>query len=201
MKRKEIWVPVFLGVWWRLGELFYVKCLPQYLAYCISKCWCLTLLTKTWDRWSARLTTFFPTSIFMVPTMSTCPVFWSCGPILAWDLWEGVWGKIQAPNPLHILQSLLTQKWWGEMDSTTPIWALVLAFFCPPLIYTNLITFRLVPWGYIGRRGVLSFFSLLFTSGHLSTHSVQCFPLLLSFPPQTEGVFWEVSFWADSLYP
>ncbi|XP_034842855.1 transient receptor potential cation channel subfamily M member 4 isoform X3 [Mirounga leonina] len=38
--------------------------------------------------------------------------------------------------------SLLTQKWWGEMDSTTPIWALVLAFFCPPLIYTDLITFR-----------------------------------------------------------
>ncbi|EPQ15976.1 Transient receptor potential cation channel subfamily M member 4 [Myotis brandtii] len=40
------------------------------------------------------------------------------------------------------VQSLLTQKWWGEMDSSTPIWALVLAFFCPPLIYTNLITFR-----------------------------------------------------------
>ncbi|XP_039724439.1 transient receptor potential cation channel subfamily M member 4 isoform X1 [Pteropus medius] len=40
------------------------------------------------------------------------------------------------------VQSLLTQKWWGEMDSTTPIGALVLAFFCPPLIYTNLITFR-----------------------------------------------------------
>lgn len=40
------------------------------------------------------------------------------------------------------IQSLLTQKWWGEMDSTTPIWALVLAFFCPPLIYTDLITFR-----------------------------------------------------------
>uniref|UniRef100_A0A8C9P1Q6 Transient receptor potential cation channel subfamily M member 4 n=1 Tax=Spermophilus dauricus TaxID=99837 RepID=A0A8C9P1Q6_SPEDA len=40
------------------------------------------------------------------------------------------------------VQYLLTQKWWGEMDSTTPIWALVLAFFCPPLIYANLITFR-----------------------------------------------------------
>ncbi|KAM6223626.1 transient receptor potential cation channel subfamily M member 4 [Rhynchocyon petersi] len=40
------------------------------------------------------------------------------------------------------VQSLLTQKWWGEMDSTTPIWALVLTFFCPPLIYTNLLTFR-----------------------------------------------------------
>uniref|UniRef100_A0A2K5QW52 Transient receptor potential cation channel subfamily M member 4 n=1 Tax=Cebus imitator TaxID=2715852 RepID=A0A2K5QW52_CEBIM len=40
------------------------------------------------------------------------------------------------------VQSLLTQKWWGHMASTTPIWALVLAFFCPPLIYTHLITFR-----------------------------------------------------------
>lgn len=40
------------------------------------------------------------------------------------------------------VQSLLTQKWWGEMDSTTPIWALLLGFFCPPLIYTSLITFR-----------------------------------------------------------
>nr|KAF6412089.1 transient receptor potential cation channel subfamily M member 4 [Rousettus aegyptiacus] len=40
------------------------------------------------------------------------------------------------------VQSLLTQKWWGEMDSATHIGALVLAFFCPPLIYTNLITFR-----------------------------------------------------------
>ncbi|XP_052568422.1 transient receptor potential cation channel subfamily M member 4 isoform X5 [Peromyscus californicus insignis] len=40
------------------------------------------------------------------------------------------------------VQSLLTQRWWGEMDSTTPIWALLLGFFCPPLIYTSLITFR-----------------------------------------------------------
>ncbi|XP_076987310.1 transient receptor potential cation channel subfamily M member 4 isoform X2 [Tamandua tetradactyla] len=40
------------------------------------------------------------------------------------------------------VQSLLTQKWWGAMDSATPIWALVLTFFCPPLIYTNLISFR-----------------------------------------------------------
>uniref|UniRef100_A0A8C9GT90 Transient receptor potential cation channel subfamily M member 4 n=1 Tax=Piliocolobus tephrosceles TaxID=591936 RepID=A0A8C9GT90_9PRIM len=45
------------------------------------------------------------------------------------------------------VQSLLTQKWWGDMASTTPIWALILAFFCPPLIYTRLITFRSVPWG------------------------------------------------------
>ncbi|XP_044523039.1 transient receptor potential cation channel subfamily M member 4 [Gracilinanus agilis] len=40
------------------------------------------------------------------------------------------------------VQSLLTEKWWGDMDSSTPIWALVLTFFCPPLIYTSLITFR-----------------------------------------------------------
>ncbi|KAK7801016.1 hypothetical protein U0070_012073 [Myodes glareolus] len=40
------------------------------------------------------------------------------------------------------VQSLLTQKWWGEMDNTTPIWALLLAFFCPPLICTRLIPFR-----------------------------------------------------------
>ncbi|XP_074075869.1 transient receptor potential cation channel subfamily M member 4 isoform X2 [Macrotis lagotis] len=40
------------------------------------------------------------------------------------------------------VQSLLTEKWWGEMDSSTPVWALVLTFFCPPFIYTNLITFR-----------------------------------------------------------
>ncbi|XP_057617012.1 transient receptor potential cation channel subfamily M member 4 isoform X3 [Chionomys nivalis] len=40
------------------------------------------------------------------------------------------------------VQSLLTQKWWGEMDSTTPIWVLLLAFFCPPLICTRLIPFR-----------------------------------------------------------
>nr|XP_021512297.1 transient receptor potential cation channel subfamily M member 4-like [Meriones unguiculatus] len=40
------------------------------------------------------------------------------------------------------VQSLLTQKWWGEMDSTTPIWALLMAFFCPPLIFTSLIAFR-----------------------------------------------------------
>ena len=60
---------------------------------------------------------------------------------------ERDYGAIQAPNPHHTPQSLLTQKWWGEMDSTTPIWALVLTFFCPPLIYTNLITFRSVPLG------------------------------------------------------
>uniref|UniRef100_G3VAA5 Transient receptor potential cation channel subfamily M member 4 n=1 Tax=Sarcophilus harrisii TaxID=9305 RepID=G3VAA5_SARHA len=41
------------------------------------------------------------------------------------------------------VQTLLTEKWWGEMDSSTPVWALLLTFFCPLFIYTNLITFRL----------------------------------------------------------
>ncbi|XP_038608576.1 transient receptor potential cation channel subfamily M member 4 isoform X1 [Tachyglossus aculeatus] len=40
------------------------------------------------------------------------------------------------------VQTLLTQKWWGEMDSSTPVWALILTFFLPPLIYTDLINFR-----------------------------------------------------------
>ncbi|XP_060111450.1 transient receptor potential cation channel subfamily M member 4 [Heteronotia binoei] len=40
------------------------------------------------------------------------------------------------------VQSLLTQNWWGEMDQSTPVWKLLLTFFCPPLIFTDLITFR-----------------------------------------------------------
>ncbi|XP_041093468.1 transient receptor potential cation channel subfamily M member 4a [Polyodon spathula] len=40
------------------------------------------------------------------------------------------------------VQTLLNQIWWGDMERNTPIWRLLLAFFCPPLIYTNLITFR-----------------------------------------------------------
>ncbi|XP_054850882.1 transient receptor potential cation channel subfamily M member 4 [Eublepharis macularius] len=40
------------------------------------------------------------------------------------------------------VQSLLTQNWWGEMDRSTPVWKLLLTFFCPPLIFTDLITFR-----------------------------------------------------------
>ncbi|GAB1292064.1 Transient receptor potential cation channel subfamily M member 4 [Apodemus speciosus] len=47
-----------------------------------------------------------------------------------------------AQDGVQPILSLLTQKWWGAMDSTTPNWALLLAFFCPPLIYTNLIVFR-----------------------------------------------------------
>ncbi|KAL2101143.1 hypothetical protein ACEWY4_002904 [Coilia grayii] len=40
------------------------------------------------------------------------------------------------------VQSLLTQIWWGDMEDSTEVWKLVLAFFFPPLIYTNLIDFR-----------------------------------------------------------
>ncbi|KAK1161610.1 transient receptor potential cation channel subfamily M member 5-like isoform X1 [Acipenser oxyrinchus oxyrinchus] len=39
------------------------------------------------------------------------------------------------------VQSHLTKMWWGAMKSDTRIWKLVLSFFCPPLIYTKLITF------------------------------------------------------------
>ncbi|XP_055738214.1 transient receptor potential cation channel subfamily M member 4a isoform X1 [Salvelinus fontinalis] len=40
------------------------------------------------------------------------------------------------------VQSLLSQIWWGDMERSTKVWKLVLTFFLPPLIYTNLITFR-----------------------------------------------------------
>ncbi|KAF3699526.1 Transient receptor potential cation channel subfamily M member 4 [Channa argus] len=40
------------------------------------------------------------------------------------------------------VQTLLSQIWWGEMERNTKVWKLVLAFFLPPLVYTNLITFR-----------------------------------------------------------
>ncbi|XP_026206742.1 transient receptor potential cation channel subfamily M member 4a [Anabas testudineus] len=40
------------------------------------------------------------------------------------------------------VQSLLSQIWWGEMKRSTPVWKLVLTFFLPPLIYTDLIKFR-----------------------------------------------------------
>uniref|UniRef100_A0A8K9XUJ1 Transient receptor potential cation channel, subfamily M, member 4a n=1 Tax=Oncorhynchus mykiss TaxID=8022 RepID=A0A8K9XUJ1_ONCMY len=42
------------------------------------------------------------------------------------------------------VQSLLSQIWWGDMKRSTKVWKLVLSFFLPPLIYTNLISFRLV---------------------------------------------------------
>ncbi|XP_004916435.2 transient receptor potential cation channel subfamily M member 4 isoform X2 [Xenopus tropicalis] len=40
------------------------------------------------------------------------------------------------------VQSMLTENWWGQMAQNTPVWAMVLTFFCPPLIYTDLITFK-----------------------------------------------------------
>ncbi|KAF7697684.1 hypothetical protein HF521_004194 [Silurus meridionalis] len=40
------------------------------------------------------------------------------------------------------VQSLLAQIWWGDMHSRTEVWKLIAAFFFPPLIYTNFITFR-----------------------------------------------------------
>uniref|UniRef100_A0A8C6TEA6 Transient receptor potential cation channel, subfamily M, member 5 n=1 Tax=Neogobius melanostomus TaxID=47308 RepID=A0A8C6TEA6_9GOBI len=40
------------------------------------------------------------------------------------------------------VQALLTKIWWGAMTTDTAISKLVLSFFCPPLIWTNLIKFR-----------------------------------------------------------
>uniref|UniRef100_A0A7N9B0N9 Transient receptor potential cation channel, subfamily M, member 4a n=1 Tax=Mastacembelus armatus TaxID=205130 RepID=A0A7N9B0N9_9TELE len=42
------------------------------------------------------------------------------------------------------VQSLLSQIWWGDMKRNTKAWKLVLTFFLPPLIYTDLISFRSV---------------------------------------------------------
>uniref|UniRef100_A0A667ZW90 Transient receptor potential cation channel, subfamily M, member 4a n=1 Tax=Myripristis murdjan TaxID=586833 RepID=A0A667ZW90_9TELE len=42
------------------------------------------------------------------------------------------------------VQSLLSQIWWGDMDRSTEVWKLVLTFFIPPLVYTDLINFRSV---------------------------------------------------------
>ncbi|XP_053532757.1 transient receptor potential cation channel subfamily M member 4a isoform X1 [Ictalurus punctatus] len=40
------------------------------------------------------------------------------------------------------VQTLLAQIWWGDMHSRTEVWKLIMTFFLPPLIYTDLITFR-----------------------------------------------------------
>uniref|UniRef100_A0A4W5MIZ5 Transient receptor potential cation channel, subfamily M, member 5 n=1 Tax=Hucho hucho TaxID=62062 RepID=A0A4W5MIZ5_9TELE len=40
------------------------------------------------------------------------------------------------------VQGFLTKIWWGAMTTDTAISKLVLSFFCPPLIWTNLIKFR-----------------------------------------------------------
>lgn len=85
------------------------------------------------------------------------------------------------------------------MDSATPIWALVLAFFCPPLIYTDLITFRSVPGarlagGGIGLGRVVSF-SFLLNSGHfLRGLSSASSNHVHSFPPPAGGMLQEGSF-------
>ncbi|KAA8595770.1 hypothetical protein FQN60_011061 [Etheostoma spectabile] len=39
------------------------------------------------------------------------------------------------------VQALLTKIWWGAMTTDTAISKLVVCFFCPPLIWTNLIKF------------------------------------------------------------
>ena len=44
------------------------------------------------------------------------------------------------------LQALLTKIWWGAMTTDTAISKLVVSFFCPPLIWTNLIKFRWSIW-------------------------------------------------------
>ncbi|KAL0984530.1 hypothetical protein UPYG_G00142760 [Umbra pygmaea] len=40
------------------------------------------------------------------------------------------------------VQSLLSQIWWGDMQRSTEVWKHLLTFFCPPLMYTQLISFR-----------------------------------------------------------
>nr|XP_057905917.1 transient receptor potential cation channel subfamily M member 4a [Doryrhamphus excisus] len=40
------------------------------------------------------------------------------------------------------VQSLLSHIWWGSMDRSTEVWKLLISFFMPPLIYTDLISFR-----------------------------------------------------------
>lgn len=47
-------------------------------------------------------------------------------------------------NSTPLFQAFLTKIWWGDMASGTPILRLLGAFFCPALIYTNLIAFRSV---------------------------------------------------------
>ncbi|CAJ1076631.1 transient receptor potential cation channel subfamily M member 4a [Xyrichtys novacula] len=40
------------------------------------------------------------------------------------------------------VQALLSQIWWGDMERFTEVWKLLLTFFVPPLLYTNIIHFR-----------------------------------------------------------
>ncbi|XP_054825976.1 transient receptor potential cation channel subfamily M member 5 [Eublepharis macularius] len=39
------------------------------------------------------------------------------------------------------VQAFLTKIWWGDMSTSTPILKLICGFWCPFLIYTNLISF------------------------------------------------------------
>lgn len=45
-----------------------------------------------------------------------------------------------------LLQGLLSQIWWGDMKRNTEVWKHLLTFFCPILCYTNLISFRYIPF-------------------------------------------------------
>uniref|UniRef100_A0A8C9B5B4 Ion transport domain-containing protein n=1 Tax=Phocoena sinus TaxID=42100 RepID=A0A8C9B5B4_PHOSS len=51
------------------------------------------------------------------------------------------------------VQAFLTEIWWGDMASGTPILRLLGAFLCPALVYTNLITFRSVRTERLGGLG------------------------------------------------
>ncbi|KAJ8251090.1 hypothetical protein GJAV_G00217130 [Gymnothorax javanicus] len=64
-----------------------------------------------------------------------------------------VWGgatclqMAMAANARHFfshdgVQSLLSQIWWGDMERNTEVWKFLLCFFFPPLIYTQLLSFR-----------------------------------------------------------
>lgn len=44
-----------------------------------------------------------------------------------------------------LAQALLTKVWWGAMRTDTAISRLVLTFFMPPLVWTNLVKLK---WGY-----------------------------------------------------
>ncbi|XP_041054309.1 transient receptor potential cation channel subfamily M member 5 [Carcharodon carcharias] len=49
------------------------------------------------------------------------------------------------------VQALLTKIWWGDMSTDTPIWKLLCGFLCPPLIFTNLISFSVQDHPSIGK--------------------------------------------------
>ncbi|KAJ1066174.1 hypothetical protein K5549_018365, partial [Capra hircus] len=68
------------------------------------------------------------------------------------------------------VQAFLTKIWWGDMASGTSILRLLGAFFCPALVYTNLITFslpsrppRMLPRAFEAGRTVLAIDFMVFT--------------------------------------